>query len=274
MITQTNGGSRRAALGFTLIELLVTLAIIAILAGLSLGGLATARFRSRVTVCANNFRQWGIAVNLYAQEDTQGRLPAFSLPLELFAAKRYDDLYPWLVSLQMGTNMARHGVTVPMWFCPAKRGGISFRNTQNHFESMGRVGKLSTVEDLTEVWRSQFTFFAGIDYCWWVPRPLDGSTEVYPDPKLSKCRLQVGWPTRLEAASGAIQPILTDWAIGYWNEGGTAIEISGGNGGHEFPPFMTTRSLNALFVDGHVETRLRKKLDWQLQLGRGAVMLY
>ncbi len=50
---------------FTLIELLVVMAIIGVLAGMVLGALGKARARGESARCANNLRQWGLALQLY-----------------------------------------------------------------------------------------------------------------------------------------------------------------------------------------------------------------
>jgi prepilin-type processing-associated H-X9-DG protein len=64
----------RNRVGFTLVELLVVIGIIALLIGILLPALSKARAAANEAVCMSNLRQWGVGLQIYADQN-KGCLP-------------------------------------------------------------------------------------------------------------------------------------------------------------------------------------------------------
>ncbi|MBN8249217.1 MAG: prepilin-type N-terminal cleavage/methylation domain-containing protein [Verrucomicrobia bacterium] len=238
---------------FSLVELLVVLAVIGVLAGLLLPALLRARFNGKVTICLNQYRQWGIAANVYATDDGKGRLPSFRLP-----TNQLSFIEPWIVAHEMVTNMASYGVGVPMWFCPTRP--MRRAGREANFRTLrGRefLTPADLVDEMTHIQRANYYF---ADLMWWVPRKL-GPTVEYPDPSLLQVRTPLPWPRRLDDPTVATQPMISDWYLGTWDADRQIVEIRDNSGGHQWAGSL--RGLNLGFADGHVENRPRAKLQWQ-----------
>jgi prepilin-type N-terminal cleavage/methylation domain-containing protein len=75
-----------ALAGFTLVEILIAIGIIAILAGLAIPIIASARERSRQSVCISNLRQIGQALQMYKTDYHDDAWP-FRLELKAYLAQ-------------------------------------------------------------------------------------------------------------------------------------------------------------------------------------------
>ena len=168
--------------GFTLVELLVVIAIIGLLVAMLLPALAAAREAARNATCKNNLRQFGIALQAFADKDPQNRyctgasdflrdgcMDSFGWVADivntgagkpstmlcpsnpLVASEKINDNLTGATS-SIGTNSGKDGAPVERYstgLCGTNTGGINglyfFRNCAMNFPPAGLGFTLSTV---------------------------------------------------------------------------------------------------------------------------------
>lgn len=145
---------RRGWGGFSLIELLVAISIIALMMGMLLPVLSSARERGRSAVCANNLRQVMLGALLFVEEDSRRSLPVLSFPVRPLELGALDPMRSWVYTLKPYVDP--HLIAVcpsdrsPYW--SQERPGMAGRLREVSYGINGVVGERDTFVGADPTW--------------------------------------------------------------------------------------------------------------------------
>jgi prepilin-type N-terminal cleavage/methylation domain-containing protein len=218
------------ATGFTLIELLVVIAIIAILAAMLLPALSRAKERAKRASCANNLRQIGIGMNVYASENNDYVIEARSI--NGIGSATVKDKYN-----QHAINQPQATLSSAVSLDPTIAGGPSVWECPT-------LGPESLIYDGTTTppqWNVGYQYFGGI--YWWY------NSTAYPSGIASASPVKLSGVRQSWVLAADL--VCKDPSSG-GNQWASASRVPGGAVAHQRPGAMYPDGSNHLTVDGAV----------------------
>lgn len=222
--------------GFTLIELLVTIAIIALLASMTLAVIGQVRKMAKSTVCSSNLRQIGLCGLLYAG-DWEGVLPQHSRPGELeFTGGWEVQIRSYLADKSLDWQMQDAGYS-KVYRCPTAV--AVFPNLNPQFTTYGLNIKMGGSLD-GGGWSNPcpVATIARVSSFQRAPWFTEGSPYPGQNPLNGVC-----YSVGLDCWDPGIGQFVSPWPWNQWSS-----DISGYGRGH-----ASGTGINMVFIDGHVE---------------------
>lgn len=223
--------------GFTLIELLIVVAILAVLAGLLLPAIASARRSANRVACANSLRQWGVALMAYSADFREliPRTPGYDWPAAaiwnwdqptsgwpsgFYDQMALDKMLPYLQGGAVFDKVTKVWTLNPIYTCRSNPG----------------MGKRTA-------WNNTGSAFMSYAYYGWVDAWAGGSRTTQARGDLTERRLD------------ANRLIMADAVVDKRNHGSPQPGIAMTNHGRGTPgamPFSALAGTNRLMGDGSV----------------------
>ena len=232
------GGGPR---GFTLVELLVVIAIIGILSAMVLAGLTKAKSQGRRIVCANQLRQYGLALSMYVNDN--GKYPRLRRPyvnwkeaLAPYSSKAAS--YQWLNG---------GGMTCPEWQWHNWEASWDSRLPQGVWDNVGSYGyngsgTMPPPLLISSAGTNYYTLGLGCD-------------SDLPGPEVPESTVQI--PSDMVAIGDTVNDMemtpVVEWVDIATDTLGPNLYSIGGNLKDFLPSWRHSGGANMVFCDDHVE---------------------